>query len=87
VQRNPGELSKFDQRFVANWTAALLAIHGIIVLVLIGIAVGYPAASQWISQAIEAEYIIEPPASAPTQVAQPREEIRTAGQLEASVQR
>ncbi|WJR76415.1 hypothetical protein [Bradyrhizobium sp. NP1] len=88
MQRNFDELSPSDRRFLTNWTAAVLAIHGGLVLVLIAIATGYPAASDRISEAVQAEYLVNVPSvSEPTQVAQPRREIKTAGQLEASAQR
>jgi hypothetical protein len=55
----------------------LLAVNGIIVLVLLILALTTPAASEWISAAAQAEFV-NPDISnaAPTQIAQPMEQMR-----------
>jgi uncharacterized iron-regulated membrane protein len=78
MQRSPNDLNPSDRRFVRNWTAGILAVHGIIVLVLIGLVLSHPAASEWISQAVQAEFVGNPPpAIVPTQMAQPGGKVRT----------
>jgi len=78
MQRSPNDLNPSDRRFVRNWTAGILAVHGIIVLVLIGLVLSHPAASEWISQAVQAEFVGNPPpVIVPTQMAQPGGQMRT----------
>ena len=78
MQRSPNDLNPSDRRFVRNWTAGILAVHGIIVLVLIGLVLSHPAASEWISQAVQAEFVGNPPpVIVPTQIAQPGGQMRT----------
>ena len=59
-----------------NWTAVILTVHAVIFLTLVGLAVGYPGASEWISQAVQAEFVT--PTLAPTQLAQPAGQMQTA---------
>jgi hypothetical protein len=73
-----------DKRNVANRPhisdpiPTLLAINGIIVLILIGLALSVPSASEWISAAAQAEFVVTAaPPVAPTQLAQPTEPLRT----------
>jgi hypothetical protein len=55
----------------------VLAINGIVVLVLIALALSSPSASEWISAAVQAEFVNpDLPANAPTQVAEPAEQMR-----------
>jgi hypothetical protein len=52
----------------------LLAVNGIIVLALIVLALSSPSASEWISAAVQAEFVgSDMPTAAPTQIAQPAE--------------
>ena len=39
-----------------DWPAAILAVHADILLALVGLALSCPNASDWISQAAEAEF-------------------------------
>ena len=79
MQRSTNELSKSDRRFLWSWTAGILAIHGVILLVLVSLVMRYPAASEWISQAVQAEFVGNPPPPiVPTQIAQPGGRARTA---------
>ena len=57
-------------------TEGVLAIFCAILVVLIGLAIGCPPASEWISAAVEAEYNMGTELPAPTQIARPVE-IRT----------
>jgi len=67
-----------DHRFLWNWTAGILAVHGVIVLVLVGLILSYPAASRWISQAVRAEFVGNPPPlTGPTQIARPDTQMQT----------
>jgi uncharacterized iron-regulated membrane protein len=78
MQRSPNDLNPSDRRFARNWTAGILAVHGIIVLVLIGLVLSHPAASEWISQAVQAEFVGNPPpVIVPTQIARPGGQVRT----------
>ena len=78
MQRSPNDLGPSDRRFLWNWTAAILAVHGVIVLVLVGLILSYPAASTWISQAVQAEFVGNPPpVTWPTQIARPGTQMRT----------
>jgi len=72
MQRSLNDLSPSDRRFLWSWTAGILVVHGIILLVLVGLVMRYPAASQWISQAVQAEFVGDPPpVTVPTQLAKP----------------
>jgi hypothetical protein len=55
----------------------ILAVHGVILLVIAALVVNFPAVSEWVSAAAQAEFISPDvtPAS-PTQVAQPSEQMR-----------
>jgi hypothetical protein len=78
MQRSQNDLSPSDRRFLWNWTAGILAVHGVILLVLVSLIMGYPAASAWISQAVQAEFVGNPPpVTVPTQIARPGTRIRT----------
>jgi hypothetical protein len=78
MQRSPNDLNPSDRRVLRNWTAGILAVHGIIVLVLIGLVLSHPVASEWISQAVQAEFVGNPPpVIVPTQMAQPGGQMRT----------
>jgi hypothetical protein len=78
MQRSPNDLKPSDRRFSWSWTGGILAVHGIILLVTISLILSYPAASVWISQAVEAEFVGNPPpVIVPTQIAQPRGQVRT----------
>jgi hypothetical protein len=62
-----------------NSSWAILTVNGIISLILMGLVIGCPPASKWISQAVEAEFagIVVPDAPS-TQMAQPAQPTRTA---------
>lgn len=78
MQRPQHKFRVADRRVVWNWTTIILAVHAIIFLTLVGLAVGYPGASEWISAAVQSEFVNDqPPAAAPTQIAHPAEPIQT----------
>jgi len=68
-----------DRHGFWNWTAGLLAVYGAAVLVLVGLMTRYPAVTDWVSQAAQAEFaVVSPsPESAPAQLAEPGNQIRT----------
>ena len=60
-----------------NWIRIILAAHGVILLVIVALVVNYPAVSEWISAAAQAEFVTPDITSVgPTQVAQPAEQMR-----------
>jgi hypothetical protein len=78
MPRSPNDRNPSDSRFLRTWTAGILAAHGIILLVLVGLVIRSPAASDWISQAVQAEFVGNPPpVIVPTQIAQPGGRVRT----------
>jgi hypothetical protein len=76
--RSPNDLSRSDRRILWSWTAGILAVHGVLLLVLAGILIFHPVASEWIAQAVQAEFVGNPPpVIVPTQIAQPGRQMRT----------
>jgi hypothetical protein len=70
--RSPNDVNPSDRRFLRNRTALVLAAHGVILLVLVGLLIRSPAASEWISQAVQAEFVGNPPpVIQPTLIARP----------------
>jgi hypothetical protein len=68
------EFGSADDPAIWNWTAAVLAVHAVIFLTLVGLAVGYPGASEWLSAAVQGrsrQHRAEP--AAPRQIAHPLE--------------
>jgi hypothetical protein len=62
-----------------RWGLGFLVLPALLVITLIGLAIMQPAASNWISEAVQAEIagISVMPEAAPTQLAQPAMEFRT----------
>jgi hypothetical protein len=58
-----------------SWNVGLFALPVLSVIALIALAIAPPSASNWISEAVQAEF--GPPVAAPTQLAQPAGQIRT----------
>jgi hypothetical protein len=70
-QRNSARRDRSDQ------LTAVLAVNGIVVLVLLALALSSPSASEWISAAVQAEFVNpDLPTNAPTQIAEPVEQTR-----------
>ena len=68
------------RRFV--WTAgtAVLVVHSVIILVLAGLALSSPHGIEWISDAVQAEFVDpDAPVVTPTQYAQPGGEMWAIG--------
>ena len=45
-----------DRHATRKWTGTALAINAVILLTLVGLAVGYPRAAKWLSSAVQAEF-------------------------------
>jgi len=68
---------KDDRRETDNWTRIILAAHGVILLVIVALVTNYPAVSEWVSAAAQAEFVNPDITSVgPTQLAQPSEPMR-----------
>jgi hypothetical protein len=65
-----------SRRDLSDEITPLLAINGIIVLALLVLALSVPSASEWISAAVQAEFVGDGPATTPTQIAQPVETVK-----------
>jgi hypothetical protein len=70
---------KPDDDVRGYWNVGLFALPALVLIALVGLAVMHPAASNWISDAVQAEFVgINPaPEAAPSQIAQPAREMRT----------
>ena len=73
-------VGKNNNRIHQSWSVGFFAVPVLLVLALIGLVVFQPAASVWISEAVQAEFSGTDiaPQAAPTQLAQPAGESRTA---------
>ena len=73
-------VGKNNNRIHQSWSVGFFAIPVFLVLALIGLAMFQPAASVWISEAVQAEFSGTDiaPQVAPTQLARPAGESRTA---------
>ncbi|MGH9694544.1 MAG: hypothetical protein ACRD5Z_10405 [Bryobacteraceae bacterium] len=69
----PGESGHRMQR---SWSVGFFAFPILLLIALIGLAIAQPAASNWISEAVQAEFGGRPEI-APVQLAQPATKIRT----------
>lgn len=68
---------KDDARGTDNWVRIILAAHGVILLVIVALVTNFPVVSEWISAAVQAEFVNpDVTSAAPTQVAQPAEPMR-----------
>ena len=77
LQRPHDQWKPAGRRDSSGELTTLLAVNGIVVLVLLVLALSVPSASEWISAAVQAEFV-NPDISttAPTQIAQPAEQTR-----------
>jgi hypothetical protein len=76
-QREPEAAGR---RFVWTLGAALLAIHGILLLIFAGVVIAAPHAIEWIAEAAQAEFVVpDEPVITPTQLARPFGEMWAAG--------
>ena len=77
--RPQGDFKPARRRTFWNSSAIILAVNGAISLLLIGLVIGCPPASRWISEAVQAEFAgIVLPDPAPTKIAQPTQQTQTA---------
>ena len=63
-----------------NWNIKLIALPVLVAVALIAYAVSHPETANWISEAVQAEFVgsdVVPALAPPTQVAQPANQIRT----------
>jgi hypothetical protein len=67
-----------DNRTHRSWSVGFFAVPVFVVIALVGLMLTQPAASNWISEAAQAEFVgLNPaPQVAPTQLAQPAMAIR-----------
>jgi hypothetical protein len=78
MQRSQHDSQPPYRPFWQSWAAAAIAAQAVILLALVGLALHYPGASKWISQAVDAEFVnATPTQDAPTQLAEPDGKIRT----------
>jgi hypothetical protein len=76
-QREPESAGR---RFVWTLGAALLAIHGILLLILVSVVVATPHAIEWIAEAAQAEFVVpDESVITPTQLARRFGEMWAAG--------
>jgi hypothetical protein len=77
--RPQGHFKPVRRRSFWNSSAIILAVNGLISLILVGLAISCPPASQWISEAVQAEFAgIVVPDTPPTKIAQPSQQTQTA---------
>jgi len=69
------------KRIYRGWGIGILALPALIAIALIGVAITHRGASNWISQAVQAEFVgtDQAPDVTPTQLAQPATRTRTVG--------
>jgi fumarate reductase subunit C len=76
-----GSLNRSDEkrsRADRSWSIGFFALPVLIVIVLVALAVIKPAASTWISEAVQAEFVgIASPGVVPKELARPAMQIRT----------
>ena len=69
-----------EQSNYQSFSIKLIALPVLVIIALIGMLVSHPAATKWISDAAQAEFVgtdLVPDLAPPTRVAQPSNEIRT----------
>jgi hypothetical protein len=67
--------SENQNRAGRNWNIGLFALPVLFAITLVALAIAQPLASNWISEAVQAEF--GPPVAAPTQVAKSAPQTRT----------
>jgi hypothetical protein len=70
---------KADNNIQPSWSIGFFALPALVVIALVGLAMIHPGASNWISDAVQAEFVGINTAleAAPVQLAQPDTAIRT----------
>lgn len=71
--------SETDNRVYRSWSIGIYALPALLALALIGFLMNQPGASNWVSDAAQAEFVGATfvPDAAPTQLAQPGNRIQT----------
>ena len=64
-------------RVQRSWSLGFFALPVVLVIVLVALTMTQPTASNWISEAVQAEFVGDFVPSAPTQIAQPTQEFET----------
>ena len=76
-----GFLNRSDEKRSRNdrsWSIGFFALPVLVVIALVALAIIKPAASTWISEAVQAEFVGMPsPGVVPKELAQPAMQIRT----------
>ena len=73
MRRSHDKFRVADRPAMRKRTVAMLAINAVILLTLVGLAVGYPGAAKWISAAVQAEFTNATDSTgASDQIAQPK---------------
>jgi len=67
---------KSNNRIQRSWSFGFFALPALLAITLIGLAIVQPTASNWISEAAQAEFVGFTLPPAPTQIARPAEETR-----------
>jgi fumarate reductase subunit C len=74
LNRSAEKQSRSDR----SWTMGFFALPVLVVIALVALALMKPAASTWISEAVQAEFVgMTSPGVVPKQLAQPAMQIRT----------
>jgi hypothetical protein len=68
-------------RIQHNWSIGFFVLPVVLVVVLIALAITQPIASNWISEAVQAEFVSDFAPAAPTQIAQPMQGFRNVTQV------
>src|SRR5262249_25958327 len=72
MQRDQDKWKPAGRSGISDQITSIVVINGVIVLALIVLALSSPSASEWISAAVQAEFVgSDAPATSPTQIAQP----------------
>jgi hypothetical protein len=56
MQQTQDKFHVTDRHATRKWTGTALAINAVILLTLVGLAVGCPGAAKWLSSAVQAEF-------------------------------
>jgi hypothetical protein len=79
MQGSSDQSPQDDHSIYRSWNFKLIALPVLAVVALIAYAVSHPETANWISEAVQAEFVgsnLVPAVAPPTQVAQPANQIR-----------
>ena len=78
MQEQLDNSSEANRRIYESWSIGIFAVPALLVLVLVGLAMSHSGASDWVSDAAQAEFVgFNFPDSAPTQLAQPGKAVQS----------